>query len=73
MFDYIRMTLATPREANMNQKGCPECREAPEVRTEENRTVVILCPRHGHMAMGDDLEAATYHWNLYVSFISRAA
>ena len=54
-------------------KRCPQCNLLPEVRTEANHKIILICAQHGHIAMGDDLESATYHWNVYVTFVGKAA
>jgi hypothetical protein len=58
---------------NLEAKRCPQCHIQPEVRVEANHEIILICAQHGHMAIGGDLDTATYHWNMYVTFLGQAA
>lgn len=53
---------------------CPRCFHLPEVTVDPNdRSITLSCPKHGHMAQGYTLEAATLHWNHYIAFLVKVA
>lgn len=56
-----------------NLKRCPNCNLVPKVTVDSLDQVTMICEKHGHIALGNNLEQATEFWNIYVTFIAKAA
>lgn len=49
---------------------CPQCWLVPIPTFEDSGKVTFQCPCQRHMAMGDNLEKAVTHWNLYITYVT---
>jgi hypothetical protein len=55
----------------------PSCGVTPNISIDSTETYrglyTVQCPRHGHIAMGEDKAQAIRHWNAYVQWIRKVA